>query len=348
MQFTGDIDPDSLPKTVKIDNKTVEIEASLIDSTTVSVKFKSDISYGTHRLTEFKCKDVWDRDVNVTGNFTYTYSNMIDAANSSCDTLADFETNQYFEAGKVVERSISTDVKRSGTGSVKVIIPGSYATYIGFKPTEPLIAGETYKFTVYYSNPGNISGNMIMRYAKTGNSISGLWITGTSNDSVAKMSKGSDWYEYSFQFTATETLANDLLYFYLTTNVTSGTLYFDDASLKRMSYQSELPVEVTANIYPDSTSSEAISGWQSGNLVAKATIKNTTNTEQAYNCVIIFANYKGNELVNYTVTTFDDTLSAKESREIPLELTVSTGDNLQIFVWNPLSIVPLMKNLIIK
>ena len=344
MQFTGDIDPESLPKTVKIDNKTVEIEASLVDSTTVSVKFKSDISYGTHILSEFKCKDVWDRDVNVTGNFTYTYSNMIDSANSSCDTLADFETNQYYEAAKVVERSISTDVKRSGTGSVKVIIPGSYATYIGFKPTESLVAGETYKFTVYYSNPGNISGNMIMRYAKTGNSISGLWITGTSGDSQVKMSKGSDWYEYSFQFTATETLANELLYFYLTTNATSGTLYFDDASLKRMSYASENPVEVTANIYPDSTSSETISGWQSGKLVAKATIKNKTNTEQAYNCVIIFANYKGNELVNYTVTTFDDTLDAKESQEVPLELTVSTGDNLQIFVWDPESIIPLTKN----
>ena len=162
--------------------------------------------------------------------------NLFNADDAACESLAGFSENTYH----TIQREIVSDLKHSGSGSVKIRINldgengytyGTYQTYLGFKPTEDLIEGEQYIFSVWYYNPDNISGRMFLRFTSvTGNSIAN-WITGTTYDSGVQMSNGG-WHQYEYTFTATNKLATDLKYFYLTTDAGQGkNLYFDDASL---------------------------------------------------------------------------------------------------------------------
>ena len=162
--------------------------------------------------------------------------NLFQSGDAACESLNGFNENTY----NTIQREIVSDLKHSGSGSVKVRISldgengypyGTYQTYVGFKPTEALVEGEKYIFSVWYYNPDNISGRLILRFTSvTGDSISN-WITGTAHDSAIKMSNGG-WHKYEYTFTATNKLATDLKYFYLTTDAGQGkNLYFDDASL---------------------------------------------------------------------------------------------------------------------
>ena len=164
--------------------------------------------------------------------------NLLDPGDAACETLDNFSVNTY----NIIEREIDSTFYRSGTGSLKLKVPnngdngqanGSYQTYVGFKPTENIIEGEEYTFSIWYYNPENITGRMFLRFTSiTGNSISN-WVTGTAFDSGSVMS-GNGWNKYEFVFTGTEKLATDLKYFYITTESGQGKhLYFDDAMLKK-------------------------------------------------------------------------------------------------------------------
>lgn len=163
--------------------------------------------------------------------------NLINEGSASCEVLDDFLTYENPEPEKGnVGREINSDYYRSGNSSLKITIPGSYRTLAGFKPTEALVEGESYSFSIWYYNPDNTTGTLYLRYAIP-YSISG-WLTGTAHDCPSVQQSGG-WHKYEVNFVATSDIAEKLTYFYITSTSTSGTIYFDDISLVKKAETNE-------------------------------------------------------------------------------------------------------------
>ena len=173
----------------------------------------------------------------VDTNAFYYGNGLIDSGIAVCDdmfALDSFTTNNLNYAGT---RSLSTVYAHSGVGSVAITTPGNYQTCIGVKPIEPLVEGQQYCFSIWYYNPGNLSGNLYLRYV-SGNNTTPNWIgSGVTTSNVTKKALGkSGWQKYDYTFTATgASMTTNLTYLYVTTDASAtGTLYFDDISLVKV------------------------------------------------------------------------------------------------------------------
>lgn len=165
------------------------------------------------------------------------YTSMVDSYVAKCESdyaLTQFNANK--SSSFDITRTIDKTVHHSGTGSFKVPLEGGYKTYVGIKPTTDFIEGKTYYFSAWYYNPEDIDGIMYLRYAYPNGDAIGNWIVGTSvEDTDCGRSVSSGWSKYEYTFTATANMASSTFkYLYLTVSAESGTLYFDDITLRRV------------------------------------------------------------------------------------------------------------------
>ena len=239
LEFEGAIDEYSLPGKVAVNGKSVNTVASLAeDGKTLTLAFDEVFSGGKNTIT-FACEDIWNRKLNVSASFNLpsqstigSGDNLFESADANAESAENFEINDYKELDKApVERTIDYDIFHSGNSSLKIGVPGDFRSMAGIAPSEKLVEGKKYTFSVWYYKPDAKAQHIYLRYATvTGHSIS-RWITGVAHDTKTAMVNG-EWTKFSYTFTATNEMANDLRYLYITTTMKDGEFYLDDFALR--------------------------------------------------------------------------------------------------------------------
>ena len=240
IEFSGEIDKNTLPENIKLNGTLVDSEILLSeDNKTATVSINEAVTPGLYTIS-FTCEDLWGRKIEVSVKFKIrgedpnaNYGNIFDTKDANCEDLENFSVNEYPTSDSPVVRTIDTSMSHTGDSSLKMIIPGNYRVLAGIVPTEKLIEGAKYTFSVWYYNPGTKTEHIYLRYATvTGHNISN-WVTGVAHDTKTEM-KNQAWTRFDYTFTATNKLASDLRYLYITSTATTGELYLDDFSLRRI------------------------------------------------------------------------------------------------------------------
>ena len=206
-------------------------------------------------------------DVSKTNNRTLrTASIGVAAMNLMVNSGLDAGTSGWYFNGSA---SRSTDVKRSGTASLKGTLPGSASYVHSTRSVSCIEAGKTYTLSAYI-NTGNVtaftgSGACIAVQSDSGT----LWTSEKINYKTSTAIDGG-WERVSVTFTATTTETHHMVAYSFGT---TGDVYFDDFQLE----EAEAPSN--RNMLENGNMLYSNSGWSFGTGAAYNTDTAVTSTQ---------------------------------------------------------------------